>query len=262
MKYALAIMYHDVVDADFESSGFPGAAAARYKLLRKEFAEHLRQINERIPSPPITLIDRSGINQTIPLLLTIDDGGISALYVADQLERRDWRGHFFITTDYIDTDRFVTAAKIRELHKRGHVVGSHSCSHPSRMSELPQARLDSEWADSAKRLADILGAPTRVASVPGGFYARRVAQAAARSGIATLFTSEPTTKVEQIAGCEVIGRFCVYRGMSPKSAAALAAGNWFATRQQKALWEIKKFFKYAAKPAWDYSHKLIFRQSQ
>lgn len=130
------------------------------------------------------------------------------------------------------------------------------------MSELLQEKLDSEWMDSPKRLADILGVPVVVASVPGGFYAPRVAEAAARAGIAALFTSEPTTEVEQITDCKVIGQFCVYRGMSAEHAAALAAGNWFATKQQKALWEAKKFFKYAANPVWDYSRELMFRQSQ
>ncbi len=260
MKQARAILYHDVVEVDFESSGFPGAAAARYKLTRKEFAKHLSQITKRAPSPAITFTSTACVTQMPPLLFTIDDGGNSALYVADQLERHNWRGHFFVATDYIDTPAFVTTADIRELHDRGHMVGSHSRSHPYRIAELPQDQLDSEWTDSTKQLADILGVPAMVASVPGGFYARRVAEAAARAGIAALFTSEPTTEVEQIADCKVIGRFIVYRGMSAQNAAALATGNWFATKQQKALWESKKFLKSAAKPVWDYTRKLIFRQ--
>jgi len=258
MKRARAIMYHDVVEVDYESSGFPGAAAARYKLTREEFEKHLDLLTKSSASPAITLTSPASDTQSTPLLFTIDDGGNSALYVADRLERHNWRGHFLITTNYINMPAFVTAADIRELHGRGHVVGSHSCSHPFRMSELSQKQLESEWTDSTKRLADILGVPTLVASVPGGFYAPRVAEAAARAGIAALFTSEPTTEIVRIADCEVIGRFCIYRSMSAQNAAALAAGDWFATKQQKALWEAKKFVKYAAKPVWDYSRMVIF----
>lgn len=259
MKLAHAILYHDVVDADFDSSGRAGAAAARYKLTREEFAKHLDQITKRTSSPAITLTSTSTVTQTRPLLFTIDDGGSSALYIADQLERYNWRGHFFITTDCIGTPAFVSAAEIRELHERGHVVGSHTCSHPERISELQQQKLDSEWMDSVNQLADILSIPITVASVPGGFYAPRVAEAAARSGITTLFTSEPKNKVEKIADCQIIGRFCIKRGMSAQHAAALAAGNWFSTKKQKALWETKKYVKSAAPNVWDYSRKLMLR---
>ena len=33
---ALTILYHDVVEDNFDDSGFPGAAAARYKLTERE----------------------------------------------------------------------------------------------------------------------------------------------------------------------------------------------------------------------------------
>ena len=68
-------------------------------------------------------------------LITFDDGGVSALQTtADLLEKYGWRGVFFVTTDRIGTPTFLNADHVRELHRRGHVIGSHSCSHPERMS--------------------------------------------------------------------------------------------------------------------------------
>ena len=39
---ALTVLYHDVVERNFDESGFPGAASERYKVKRDVFNEHLR----------------------------------------------------------------------------------------------------------------------------------------------------------------------------------------------------------------------------
>src|SRR5439155_279734 len=148
-----------------------------------------------------------------PVLLTFDDGGASAYgCVADLLEGAGWRGHFFITTDYLGTPGFVGGAQIRELAGRGHVIGTHSCSHPTRMARCSWDRLIGEWSRSAQALAEVLGEPVRVGSVPGGAFARRVAAAAAAAGLTALFTSEPTVR------CRVVDGFAahvVHRGVVP-----------------------------------------------
>src|SRR5437762_1140921 len=73
---ALALLYHDVVDAgDWDASGFPDPVSATYKLDRHDFARHLEvasavaarrgpvhDLLDVIPGPP-------------RVLLTFDDGG-------------------------------------------------------------------------------------------------------------------------------------------------------------------------------------------
>src|SRR5437879_513325 len=115
-------MYHDVVeDGNYASSGFPGEGADLYKLGRREFARHLEAIRAAIGSREVCL--------------TFDDGGVSAYErVAGMIEQFDWRGYFFVTTDWIGRPGFLNAAQICELDRRGHVMGSHSCSHPTRMA--------------------------------------------------------------------------------------------------------------------------------
>ena len=68
--------------------------------------------------------------------LTFDDGGASALDIAGMLERRGWRGHFFVTTSRIGEPGFVGPDAVRELAERGHDVGSHSHTHPTYMGNL------------------------------------------------------------------------------------------------------------------------------
>src|ERR1035437_367251 len=233
---ALAIMYHDVVEnGDFESSGFPGEGAHVYKLRREDFERHLDAI-ARATTAVGTVCQLEGR----PVLLTFDDGGVSSLHpIADLLESRGWRGHFFITTDRIGTPGFLSEAQLRELYARGHIVGSHSRSHPTRMAALTRGEMDREWRESIARLSGVLGERVKVASVPGGYFSSEVGESAAAAGVEALFTSEPTARVGMLGGCRVLGRYVVQRGMSPEWSAGLATGSPNHCWRQRALWKAK-----------------------
>lgn len=255
---ALSILYHDVVEKDFEESGFPGAAAARYKFRREEFKTHLDSMASKSRAAAVALDSFLAGTAADPFFMTIDDGGASAVYIAEELERCGWRGHFFVTTDYIDTPTFVSKDQIRWLRKRGHVIGSHSCSHPFRISEIPDQQLADEWRRSVEVLSEILGEQVVSASVPGGFYADRVAKAASATGVRVLFNSEPTTKVGKVEDCFVVGRYTIYRGLSAKYAGEIAAGSSMALARQQFVWGAKKILKTVAAPVWDGARKILF----
>ena len=88
---ALALLYHDVVQAgDWDSSGFPGPAAASYKLERREFERHLAAMSAAVPQRrTVQALASAAANGPPPVLLTFDDGGASAHdCVADLLEAR------------------------------------------------------------------------------------------------------------------------------------------------------------------------------
>lgn len=243
---AVALMYHDVVpDGHDEESGFPGGDAAVYKITIDNFSRHLRTIASRVPAPPIR-VDALTTASALPLLLTFDDGGASAIAAADRLEARGWRGHFFVTTDYIDRAGFLTRSAIRDLHDRGHVIGGHSCSHPLRMAHLPDRRLRDEWTRSVAVLQDLIGAPIDVASVPGGHYSPRVADIAAEAGVRVLFTSQPTVAVERRGDLMVIGRYAVWRSMSAREVAAIAAGSRLPRFRRSAAWAMRRVGKAVA----------------
>jgi peptidoglycan/xylan/chitin deacetylase (PgdA/CDA1 family) len=237
---ALAIMYHDVVEnGDFGSSGFPGEGAHVYKLRREDFEQHLNAI-----ATASTAVSTVRKLEGRPVLLTFDDGGVSFHHpIADLLESHSWRGHFFITTDRIGTPGFLTEAQLRELHRRGHIIGSHSRSHPTRMAALTRAELDGEWRESLDRLSAVLGDPVKVASVPGGYYSREVGESAAAAGVEALFTSEPTANVGMLNGCRVLGRYVVQRGMPPEWSAGFATGSPSHCWRQSALWKAKRVAK-------------------
>jgi peptidoglycan/xylan/chitin deacetylase (PgdA/CDA1 family) len=249
----IALEYHDVVERDApDESGFPGRAAGAYKLSVPDFESHVATLSSLI-EPSRRAVVHGGVAPAAArtVALTFDDGGKSALpVIADRLERMGWRGHFFIATDCIGTRGFLTDLELRELRDRGHVVGSHSRSHPLRMSALTTAELRREWSDSVRRLEDVLSARVTVASLPGGAYSTAVASTAAEAGIQTLFTSEPTTTPRLVLGCMVVGRFTIRSGDSSVAVAKIFSANPYWRLRQWTAWNAKKLAKRAAGSAY------------
>ena len=263
---AVSLAYHDVVrNGDFSGSGFPGVGAAVYKLDVEELRNHFQQMASTIR--PILMdvgeFPSSRASTEIPLLLTFDDGGISAVnYIADLLETFGWRGHFFIPTDYINSPTFVTKEQIRELRNRGHLIGSHSCSHPPRISACTWEEMLAEWVESTAILSDVVGEEIVCASVPGGFYSRKVAEAASNAGIRALFTSEPTKRCLYVDNCLVLGRFVLLRGTSSSQAVGLASANLTSTQlMQYVGWNFKKIAKKVAGRYYERARKSILRNA-
>lgn len=249
---ALTLEYHDVLPASdaFDDSGFPGAGANSYKVTLSGFEAHL----DRLPRGPGVGADVRALSPAtpgLPVLITFDDGGRSALdVIAPALERRGLTGHFFMTTSRLGAPGFLSDAALRELASRGHVVGSHSHSHPVRMARLTDAALDAEWATSRDILEEILGASVTVASVPGGYFSRRVAAAAARAGIRWLFTSEPVTSIQTLEGCEVFGRYTLRHDSLASDISALLSPRGTGRAKQWLMWNAKKVAKVVAGDAY------------
>jgi peptidoglycan/xylan/chitin deacetylase (PgdA/CDA1 family) len=260
---AITLMYHDVVPpGDDDASGFPCAGSAHYKLTTMDFAAHVEAIARAQRGRSLVAADLLRQKPALAdLLLTFDDGGVSAATVAaDLVEKHGWRGHFFISTDYLNSPTFLSSAQVRELHRRGHVIGSHSCSHPERISSCSPDELRREWRQSCNVLANVIGEPVTTASVPGGFYSRAVAEAAAQAGIRVLFNSEPTTRTFTVDGCLIVGRFTVYRGMSASSTAALVSGRVWPRLRQALSWNAKKVAKAIGGRPYLWLRELLLRR--
>jgi peptidoglycan/xylan/chitin deacetylase (PgdA/CDA1 family) len=239
---AMSLAYHDVTDG---SNGALLGYKALYKLERKDFRNHMLSIRQQASTVTVHSIDRfHRWKDEVRVFLTFDDGELGAYtYVADELERCGWRGHFFITTDWIGKAGFLDGRQIRELRSRGHVIGSHSCSHPARMSHLSWDQLIREWSESCAILSDSLGEHVRVASVPDGYYSRNVGRAAAAAGIEVLFTSEATAATSVLDRCLVLGRYFIQMHTPPAVSGEIAAGRIWPRWRQTVLWEAKKPLK-------------------
>ena len=242
----IALEYHDVVSPGrWDESGFPGISAATYKLPVDLFDAHLGAL-ERAGCTLVNDISAHTSNRSAspPVVLTFDDGGSGYFaHAADLLEARGWRGHLFMTTGWIGKPGFLSAADLRELARRGHVIGSHSRNHPLRMAALSNAEIAGEWDSSLADLQGVLGSAVRVASVPGGYHSRRVAELAAEHGITTLFTSEPEMSIRTVDGCTVIGRYTLRRSHAAAYAGRLVGRAPVARAIQWCQWNAKKVAK-------------------
>jgi peptidoglycan/xylan/chitin deacetylase (PgdA/CDA1 family) len=240
----IVLMYHDVVSVeDRDTCGFPGPVAGRYKLDPEQFEHHLDAIGRTGGEVGLLAEQREAA-------ITFDDGGASALRAAEALERRGWRGHFFITTGRIGTPGFLDADGVRQLAARGHDVGAHSVTHPTYMGSLPRAEIAREWRDSREQLAEVLGRPPSTAAVPGGFLSRAVIEEAAAAGFTVLFTSQPTVRPRRRGPLRVQGRFTIWSATPASRVAAYVTGSSGARAGTWLAWQLKTVPKMISPPAY------------
>jgi peptidoglycan/xylan/chitin deacetylase (PgdA/CDA1 family) len=234
---SISLCLHDVLDIEQVK---PGDV---YTLKLVDFNVHLRAIERQKPSIQTICSPYDWGNQ-VPVFLTFDDGTAGAyMFAAARLEDYGWRGHFFITTDWIGREGYMDPDQIRDLHNRGHVIGSHSCSHPERMSQLAPHDQVREWKDSCDILSGVVKRPIKTASVAGGYYSKAVAQAAVSAGIKVLFNSEPTSTTAFVDGCLILGRYSVQSFTMPNVSAAIAAGHCWPRWKQTVIWDAKRTVK-------------------
>ena len=242
----IALMYHDIVSPQgrtpADSRPRRRAVQSRDRAVRGALARD----RERTSCPTCLTVPHLPLPALPALVITFDDGGASGVVAADALERYGLRGCFLVTSNYIRTRGFLDERAIRELDRRGHTIGSHSCSHPLRLGHCSWEKLLQEWTRSREVLSNILGKAVTTASVPGGDYAPSVAEAAAQAGYTRLFTSEPTDRPQQVSGLELLGRFTIYRWTSTSTIRSLIAGNWQARAGQVVAWKARKITKRLA----------------
>ncbi|MDO8834177.1 MAG: polysaccharide deacetylase family protein [Vicinamibacterales bacterium] len=245
----ITLTYHDVVaDGDLDSSGFSGtgpAGPARYKVDASAFRRHLEVIKSCAQLEPTLVTDRQPDGPGTRLYLTFDDGGIgAATHAAGMLEEFGWRGHFFVVGDLIGRKAFMTADQIRDLCRRGHVIGSHSQTHPRVFLRLPYTEMVKEWRSSRELLTQLTGAPVTTAAVPGGHYSARVGAAAREAGIQHLFTSNPGLRVRGLAGqCSTYDRFGVFRNTPDATIGRYVSANRTQVFREVLVWKTKRAAK-------------------
>ena len=191
-------MYHDVYKSDTNKSGFIRERDLPYKIKADVFEAQVKAIYDYCQSANLPKDS---------VAFTFDDGGESFhSVIAPILEKYGYKGLFFISTKYIGTNTFLNKDEIRELHARGHIIGSHAHTH-AHLYTLSDAEVEEEWKQSVEILSGIIGEAVKYASIPNGDKSKRVLEYARKYGIEKIYTSEPTTKVSDFKGMKVIGRY-------------------------------------------------------
>jgi len=122
--------------------------------------------------------------------LTLDDGNASDLATAVPiLKIAELRAAFFIVTDRIGVDGYLSERDILTLKKEGMAIGSHGAAHVA-WTGCSRNELLRQVSESTARLADIIDAPVREVAVPFGAYDRRVLRTLRRCPLSRVYTSD------------------------------------------------------------------------
>lgn len=193
-------MYHDVYDRNPLESGFCRERDLPYKMNSEKFEEQVRNIEDHLKHCHRTKES---------VIFSFDDGGISFYkIIAPVLEKYGFKGRFFISTNFIGQDTFLTAEQIIDLSKRGHIIGSHAHTH-EHLYTLTDKQAYIEWKTSIEILSNLIGKKVEYASIPNGDVSKEGLKILNLLGIKYIYTSEPTTSTRSYKNSCVIGRYVV-----------------------------------------------------
>jgi len=153
------------------------------------------------------------------ICLTVDDAGKgNHEYMLPIFEKYNLKATIFVPTKFISKgssrSTYMTASQIKEFFDLGHIIGSHSHSHPRNISLLPNNEIKKEWEESKKILEEITGKEVTHCSIPGGFYSIEQWQILKDLGYQRVFNSAPTYKKYNVDGMELLGRFSIEQNIT------------------------------------------------
>lgn len=229
----IVLMYHDIVTRSDKSSGFQNDNAFQYKVEDSAFEEQVKALQGK------------------DVTFTFDDGGVSFITkAAPILEKYGRKGVFFISTKFIGTPEFLTLEQVKELADRGHIIGSHSHTHPEIFTQLKKDEIRDEWKKSFDILSGILGMNDMPLSIPNGYASKMIMEEAVKVGYTDIYTSEPTTKIHQFQKHNVIGRYVVHDGMTTQDVLRIVESK--STRMKMAVkWSVLNIVKAVLGSSYD-----------
>lgn len=96
--------------------------------------------------------------------------------------------HGFDVTE-IGQRLWMDAACLRDLHRRGHVIGLHSHDHPTRLDRLPRSQQMAQYQKNQDVLTEILGEKPTSAAHPCNAYSAETLEILASLGVTLAFRS-------------------------------------------------------------------------
>lgn len=105
-----------------------------------------------------------------PLMISFDDGSIGQYDIGvPTLEKHGFRGVFFIMTIATGRKGYLSAAQLKDISDRGHLIADHTWDHHS-VLEYDAAAWKKQLDGSVKTLEEITGKPVRYFAYPFGLW--------------------------------------------------------------------------------------------
>ena len=132
------------------------------------------------------LVRHSGADARI----TFDDGNLSdRMEALPILQRHGLAARFFVPSDRLDQEGYLSRGDIKALVDAGMSIGSHGDAHRP-WTGFSDRDLADQLARSVAILSDAAATPVTEAAAPFGAYNARVLRVVRASGISRLFTSD------------------------------------------------------------------------
>jgi peptidoglycan/xylan/chitin deacetylase (PgdA/CDA1 family) len=177
------LMYHHVVDLPANASELQQTwtvAPKNFDAQMQWIAEHgfhsitmaqlVGHLKQRQPLP------------AKPIIISFDDGWVEQYATAFPiLKKYGLGGAFFIYTNPVARNGFVTWAQLQEMSAAGMDIQSHSLSHPHLRALAPEAA-QKEITDSKMLIEQKLGKPVIAFDYPDGEYNSAVIEMVKRAG--------------------------------------------------------------------------------
>ncbi|MDQ2806171.1 MAG: polysaccharide deacetylase family protein, partial [Chloroflexota bacterium] len=144
-----------------------------------------------------------------PVMFTFDDNnGEQYTDAAPLLEKYGYRGVFFIMTVTIGKRYYMKADQLRDLERRGHVIGGHTWDHRN-MAILTLEELQKQLDLSESDLNEVLGHKPQFVSYPFGAYTEDVVAELEHRGYHGAF------RLRDPADPQVAPQFMIHRQIIP-----------------------------------------------
>jgi len=123
-----------------------------------------------------------------PIVISFDDGWVEQYTVAFQVLKKHNRiGTFYIYTNPLDRNRYLSWAQLREMTAAGMDIQAHTLSHPHLLA-IPASEAFREISESKKIIEAKLGKPVVSLSYPFGEYNAGTIELLKRAGIESAVT--------------------------------------------------------------------------
>ncbi|PCI71142.1 MAG: hypothetical protein COB38_06510 [Gammaproteobacteria bacterium] len=175
-------MYHAVGDEEQTAGADP-----YYAVSETLFCEHIKCIFQSQPLA-MQLKDGSKINHSC---ITFDDGHLSNYLVAfPRLLEKKLSAEFYINTNMVGTEYFMSWAQLKEMYDAGMSIQSHGHNHHY-FSDMTDSEITEELKTSKELIESNIGNLVTVFAPPGGRTNKRVTRIAKSLGYKCIANSRP-----------------------------------------------------------------------
>ncbi|MDP4131859.1 MAG: polysaccharide deacetylase family protein [Bacteroidota bacterium] len=179
------LCYHNIKNS---RSGYRN----EYTLNSEAFREQIKMLHDSgysgiSPDQLLALFIRGARLPKQPILISFDDTHEEHFSIAAPiLERYGYRGVFFIMTVAIGKPGYMTAAEIKALSDRGHIIACHTWDHPD-VRKLNENQWHFQLDNSRSRLEQITGRPVKYFAYPSGQWNNEAISQLKKRGILAAF---------------------------------------------------------------------------